>query len=40
VISFDAKDRWEVYRKVCEQVQEIFPDYSLQVTMDTDFSEE
>ena len=40
VISFDAKDRGEVYRKVCEQVQESFPDYSLQVTMDTDFSEE
>ena len=40
VISFDAKDRGEVYRKVCEQVQEIFPDYSLQITMDTDFSEE
>jgi len=40
VISFDAKDRGAVYRKVCEQVQEAFPDYTLQVTMDTDFSEE
>ena len=40
VVSFDAKDRGAVYRKVCEQVQENFPDYRLQVTMDTDFSEE
>ena len=40
VISFDAKDRGAVYRAVCEQVQAAFPGYRLQVTMDTDFSEE
>ena len=40
VISFDAKDRSAVYQKVCEQVQEAFPDYRLQITPDTDFSEE
>lgn len=40
VVSFDAKDRSAVYQKVCEQVQESFPDYRLQITMDTDFSEE
>ncbi len=40
VISFDAKDRRAVYREVCEQVQKTFPDYRLQITMDTDFSEE
>ena len=40
VISFDAKDRHAVYHKVCEQVQEAFPNYRLQITMDTDFSEE
>ena len=40
VISFDAKDRGAVYRRVCEQVQAAFPGYRLQVTMDTDFSEE
>ena len=40
VVSFDAKDRSAVYQKVCEQVQEAFPDYRLQITPDTDFSEE
>ena len=40
VISFDAKDRGAVYRAIRERVQEAFPDYSLQITMDTDFSEE
>jgi len=40
VISFDAKDRGAVYREICEKVREAFPDYRLQITMDTDFSEE
>ena len=40
VVSFDAKDRSEVYQKVCEEVREAFPEYRLQITMDTDFSEE
>ena len=40
VVSFDAKDRGQVYREVCERVQGEYPDYTLQVAMDTDFSEE
>ena len=40
LVSFSAKDRGAVYRAVCEKAQEAFPDYRLQVTMDTDFSEE
>ena len=40
VVSFDAEDRKQVYREVCEKVQAAYPDYKLQVTMDTDFSEE
>ena len=40
VVSFDAKDRGQVVREVCEQVQSEYPDYKLQVAMDTDFSEE
>ncbi len=40
VVSFDAQDRREVYRQVCEKVQKEYPDYTLQVAMDTDFSEE
>ena len=40
VVSFDAKDRKAVCRDVTESVQKEFPDYQLQVTMDTDFAEE
>ena len=40
VVSFDAEDRRQVYREVCENVQKEYPDYTLQVVMDTDFSEE
>ena len=40
VVSFDAKDRKQVYRDVCENVQKAYPDYRLQIAMDTDFSEE
>ncbi len=40
VVSFNATDRHKVYREVCEAVQSTYPDYKLQVVMDTDFSEE
>ena len=40
VISFDEKDRKAVYAKIRKQVQEEFPDYELQIAMDTDFNEE
>ena len=40
VISFDAKDRREVYENVIADVRKAFPDYELQVAMDTDFTEE
>jgi hypothetical protein len=40
VISFDAKDRRTVYKEVVADVQKAFPDYELQVAMDTDFTEE
>ncbi len=40
IVSFDAKDRRQVYQEVCEKVQKEYPDYTLQVVMDTDFSEE
>ncbi len=39
VISFGADDRRAVYRSVCDDVQKAFPDYHLQIGMDTDFSE-
>ncbi len=40
VISFDAKDRRAVYHDVVEDVEKVFPDYELQIAMDTDFAEE
>ena len=40
VISFDAKDRRAVYNEVVAAVQKAFPDHTLQVAMDTDFTEE
>ena len=40
VISFDARDRRAVYDEVIADVQNSFPDYELQIAMDTDFAEE
>lgn len=40
IVSFDAEDRSAVYQKIKEKVQAEFPDYTLQIAMDTDFSEE
>ncbi len=40
VISFDAKDRRALYEEVVADVQKAFPDYTLSVAMDTDFTEE
>ena len=39
IVSFDAGDRRQVYREACEKVQREYPDYTLQVAMDMDFSE-
>ncbi len=40
VVSFEAADRGQVYREICEKVQQEYPDFTLQIAMDTDFSEE
>ena len=39
IISFDAPDRKAVYTEVTQHVQSLYPDYQLNVVMDTDFSE-
>ena len=39
VVSFNAKDRHETYDSVIEDIKKAFPDYDLQVAMDTDFGE-
>ena len=40
VISFDAPDRRQVLQEICNKVQKDYPDYTLQITLDNDFSEE
>ena len=40
VISFEANDRKAVYNEVVADVKKNFPDYKLQIAMDTDFAEE
>lgn len=39
IVSFDAKDRTLVYKEIKEKVQAEYPEYSLEITLDTDFSE-
>ena len=38
VVSFDVKDRKQLYQEVCEKVQKEYPDYTIQLAMDWDFS--
>lgn len=37
VVSFDAEDRRALYKEVVSDVQKAFPEYTLQVAMDTEF---
>ena len=39
IVSFDAKDRRAVYGEVCGKVSELYPDYTLEIALDTDFTE-
>ena len=39
VVSFDAEDRNKVYEEVRAKVQSAFPEYVLQIGLDTDFSD-
>ncbi|SFQ44620.1 cation diffusion facilitator family transporter [Lachnospiraceae bacterium XBB1006] len=40
VISLGEKDRYGLYQKLVEGVQALYPEYTLQIAMDTDFTEE
>ncbi len=40
VISFDAPDRRDTYKRIIDGVQKEYPGYQLQIALDTDFSEE
>ncbi len=37
VVSFDAEDRRAVLKEVCRKIQEAYPDYKLQIALDTEF---
>ena len=37
--ELESRPAYEVYREACEKVQKEYPDYTLQVAMDMDFSE-
>lgn len=39
IISFDAKDRKEVYDEISGEVAQMYPDYKLQIVLDTDFGD-
>ena len=39
VISFDAKDRRAVYEHIRNEIAELYPDYTVEMALDTDFSE-
>lgn len=40
VLSFDSPDRTKAFKDIHDDVQKEYPDYTLQMAMDTDFSEE
>ncbi len=39
IVSFDAKDRKAVYMDIVKEVQEMYPEYRMEIVLDTDFSE-
>ncbi len=39
VVSFDAADRRQVFTEACDAVRKAYPDFTVQATMDIDFSE-
>ena len=39
IISFDAPDRYAIYREITNEIKSMYPDYELLIAMDTDFSE-
>lgn len=40
IISFDAENRRAEYNKAVKKISKLYPEYQLQIAMDTDFSEE
>lgn len=40
VVSFDAPNRRTVYEELCSEISKLYPDYTIQIALDTDFTEE
>ncbi len=40
VVSFDAEDRNKIYQQLYDEVQKAYPEFALQIILDTDFSED
>ena len=39
IIDFKIKNREEVYKEICDEVQEKYKDYKLDITLDIDVSD-
>ena len=39
VVSFDAKDRKQVFDKVVSKIQQHYPEYKIEAVMDTEYSD-
>ncbi len=39
ILGFDAKDRFQTYETICDEVQKQYPDYKIIIVLDADFSE-
>jgi cation diffusion facilitator family transporter len=39
ILDFAAADRLGIYRRICEEIQEAFPDYTLHIALDVDASD-
>ena len=39
IIDFEVKDREELYKKICDEIQEKYKDFTLDITLDLDISD-
>ena len=39
IIDFEVKDREELYKEICDEIQEKYKDFTLDITLDLDISD-
>ena len=39
IISFDAKNRHQIYKEILKEISEAYPEYDLQIQLDSDISD-